>query len=266
MNKAADQKSIKKKFQEKFVVKTFSDQAEIYAGKYSDKSSIAHSFSIRRQRVYKMLEGLKEGKVLDIGCGPGIMVEHLVNKGIEFYGVDLSKKMIEQCKQNFRHIPSAHFSVGRIEKIEFPDSFFDVVICMGVVEYIKNDKVAIKEMVRVVKPGGVIIITLPNKLSLYRLWGRRVYSNFTRLIKWIIRYKAEEAIIHREYTENAYCNLLKSFNLKIVDVVYYNFKLLLYPLDKLLPGLTVLISRKLEFLCRSKLRWLGTGFIVKAKK
>jgi len=263
MSKKMSQENIN---QEELVVKTFGAQAKIYAGKYSDKSSIAHSFSIRRQRVYEMLEELKEGKVLDIGCGPGVMVDHLLNKGLEFYGVDLSKEMIEQCKQDFRHIPSAHFSVGRIEKIEFPDSFFNAVVCMGVVEYIDDDQGAIREMKRVAKPGGFIIITLPNKQSPYRVWGRSVYSRMTKIIKKIIKRKGSKIIVHREYSEVKYIELLKSFDLKVVDVVYYNFKLLLSPLDKIAPKLNVFFSRQLEFLSRSKLRWLGTGFIVKAKK
>ena len=195
------------------------------------------------------------------------MVDHLVNKGFEFFGIDISEEMINECKKKFGHIKSAHFSVGNIEKLEFPDSYFDVVVCMGVVECLDDDNLTVQEMARVIKAGGIVIITLPNKLSPYRAWNRTVLlRSLKNLRRKIAGRETGATVIHREYTETAYCRLLASYQLNATDIVYYNFKLLFYPFDILFPSLTVLISKRLEFLCRSKFRWLGAGFIVKAEK
>lgn len=259
-------KSRRTNSQQQIVVDAFDKRAQTYCERYSRDSTEAHSFNIRRQRVYELLDSYNRGKVLDIGCGPGIMVDHLINKGFEFFGVDISREMINECKRKFGHIKSAHFSVGNIEKLQFSDSYFDVVVNMGVVEYLDDDKPAVEEMARVLKPGGIVIITLPNKLSPYRVWDRILLFRSTKnLVRRIIQRK-RQVVTNREYTEVAYCNLLASYRLKVTDIVYYNFNLLFFPLDRLLPGLAVLISRKLEFLCQSKFRWLGTGFIVKAEK
>ena len=59
------------------------------------------------------------------------------------------------------------------------------------------------------------------------------------------------------YTEN---------NREIEDVVYYNFNIFIQPLEHFFPRLSVFVSQKLEFLCRSKFKWIATSFIVKAKK
>jgi len=54
--------------------------------------------------------------------------------------------------------------------------------------------------------------------------------------------------------------------LAVTDIAYYNFNILPFPLDKAFPGLSVRISRGLERFCRGRMRRLGTGFIVKARK
>ena len=252
--------------QKDLVTQTFEDNAQDYFGWYIRDTSGAHSFNIRRKRVYEYLDNMEGGKLLDIGCGPGVMVKYAINHSFEFYGIDVAKNMIDQCSEMFEDIKSAHFFVGEIEKIQYPENFFDVVTAMGVVEYIDDDIIAIKEMYRVVKPGGIIIITLPNKRSPYRIWDRIIYRKLKNLVKKIVRRNNKEIVIHREYNEKKYCNLLQQNSLKIIDVVYYNFKILLSPLDKLFPSLTIATSKILEFLCRSRFKWLGTGFIVKCQK
>ena len=256
-----------KNAQEERMIESFDKESRVYSDWYSGNTSMAHSFTIRRQRVYELLRGSKRGRVLDIGCGPGVMVERLVNDGFEFFGVDISEGMIQECRERFGRVKSAHFSVGRIEKLDFPDAYFDAIICMGVVEYIDDDAAAVKEMARVLKPGGRAIITLPNKLSPYRIWDRIILRRpITSLAKRLIRYKKKSTLIHREYTERSYSNLLASERLNATDIIYYNFKLMLFPFDILLPRLTVSLSRRLERLSRGRLKFLGTGFIVKADK
>lgn len=258
----------KRPSQERLVIETFDRLSKTYSDdRYSGSSSAAHSFIVRRQRVYELLKGCKKGRLLDVGCGPGVMTEWLVDNGFEFFGIDISKEMITRCEKKFGHIRSVHFSVGRIEGLEFPDSFFDIVICMGVVEYLEDDSATIREMSRVLKPGGNLIVTLPNRLSPFNLWYRIVCNRGLRnTIKRTLDWKIEDLPVSREYIEKRYCNLIASHKLRVTDVVYYNFKLFLFPLDRLFPGLTVLVTKRLEFLARGSLRWLGTGFIVKAEK
>ena len=69
----------------------FDREAHTYSSRYTAASPEVHSFTIRRHRVFEILAGIRAGgKVLDIGCGPGVTVEHLVAQGHQFFGVDLS--------------------------------------------------------------------------------------------------------------------------------------------------------------------------------
>lgn len=252
--------------QVELVTEVFDTKAPTYADGYEGSTSAAHSFVVRRARVYELLAGRPGGVLLDVGCGPGVTVADLTAKGFEFHGVDIAPVMIAECERRYGHLPSAHFSVGVIERLNFPDAFFDVVVAMGVVEYVDDDDVAIKEMARVLKPGGSIIVTLPNRHSPFRFWQRTVYSGIRRLARALSGRSAPPEISHREYSEREYRRRLEAHGLSVTETVSYNFKVVLFPFDRWFPGLTVAASAALEPLGRGPLRWLGTGFIMRADK
>jgi ubiquinone/menaquinone biosynthesis C-methylase UbiE len=252
--------------QEDLVIETFDTKAPTYAKGYDGTSATAHSFSIRRQRVYEMVDSAS-GRMLDVGCGPAVTVDHFARMQFDVYGVDIAPEMIAECERLFGDLPRVHFSVGRIEKLDFPDSFFDVVTCMGVVEYLEDDDAAWREMVRVTKPGGVVIVTLPNRYSPFNVWQRTVYRSLRATGRFVLgRGRPAVEIVHKEYVEGEMRRRVPSYGLAVRDLVYYNFRALLFPLDRLLPRFGVKVSRRLEVLCRGPLGRLGTGFIVKAEK
>jgi len=250
---------------ERRVVARFDHQARRYHGRYRDRTGSGHSFRIRERRLYELFD-TPGGAVLDIGCGPGVTVEHLVSRGCHVSGVDLSEEMIAECRRAFGHLPAATFSVGRIERLAFPDGVFDTVICMGVVEYIADDATAVREMARVLKPGGTVLISLPNRWSPFRLWRRHVFRRATDAVRTLLGRGPRQGLFHREYHPPAYARLLAASGLEPVDAVFYNFKLIPSPFDEWCPGLTVWTSARLEWLARSPLRWLATGLIVRAVK
>lgn len=183
-----------------------------------------------------------------------MMVQPLVDRNIEFFGTDLSQEMIRACQTRTDHLDMCHLTIGRIERLPFLDSSFDAVLCMGVLEYVEDSELAIREARRVLKPNGVIIISLLNKMSPYRL-----VENLGLAIR---RQDRPETM----FTERDCRALLRANQLQIVDLLYFDFNLFLPPLDKRYPRRSVQTSRRLEFLRRSVLRWLGTALLVKAKK
>jgi ubiquinone/menaquinone biosynthesis C-methylase UbiE len=252
--------------QEELVIETFDTKAPTYAKGYTGISATAHSFGIRRQRVYEMVDSAA-GRMLDVGCGPGVTVDRFARMRFEVFGVDIAPEMIAECQKVFGDLRGVHFSVGRIEKLDFPDSFFDVVTCMGVLEYLDDDDAAWREMARVTKPGGVVIVTLPNRHSPFNVWQRSVYRSLRAAGRFILgRGRQPVEIVHKEYTEREARRRVPSYGLRVRDLVFYNFRVLLFPLDRLFPRLGVAMSRRLERLCRGPLASLGTGFIVKAEK
>lgn len=250
--------------QHEIVKEHFDKTVASYKKSYQE---ILPSFKIRRAKVYELLNNCPCEMVLDAGCGPGVMLEENWNtKKMEFYGIDIAEEMIALCKQQYGHLPNVHFEVGNIEKLNFPDDYFDCIICMGVLEYLDDYQSAVKEMKRVVKKGGVIIMTLPNKFSPYRLYYHNVYMKIGNLVKKCLKKPVPKLIFHREFTEKRFLSFLKHNELFPEKVVYYNFRLIVSPFDVVLPRATKFFSNALEFLETSVFRWLGTGFIVKAKK
>ena len=253
--------------QEASVLKTFHTGSGKYAARYDSAAPEGHSFQIRRQRVLEMIasRGVAKGRAMDIGCGPGVMVGQLLDLGYEVQGVDIAEGMIEECRKQFGNCPKASFSVGRIEKMDFPTSHFDLIVCSGVVEYLVDDNAGIAELFRVLKPGGTLIVTCPNFFSPWRRWSS-FYWGIKNVIKKAIGRPIYGEMHHREYKSGNYCRLIEQHGFNVSDVCYYNFKVVPEPLDRWFLKGAIELSRKLETNCRSVLRWMGTGFIISAQK
>ena len=116
------------------------------------------------------------GDVLEVGVGEGRGVELLAPKASSFVGVDKIDAVIEDLKIKF---PGSDFRQMIIPPFSgLQDNAFDVVVSFQVIEHIRNDREYLKEIYRVLKPGGKALITTPNiKMSLSRNpWHIREYT------------------------------------------------------------------------------------------
>jgi ubiquinone/menaquinone biosynthesis C-methylase UbiE len=250
-------------------------RAKDYAAEYRGDTPIAHFFNTRLRRVGELLGDFAAGRVLDLGCGPAAIGERFRGRAIEYHGADVSEEMIRECTARFGDDPRFSFSLARLEQLPFRDHFFDAVLCLGVLEYVPDGEAAVREIVRVVKPGGAVVISMLNPLSPYRLWlryGRGKLCNAANRLRRLGRGTtsgpgggARMRPFSREYTERALRRLVASGGLVIEDIVYYDFNVLPAPLDTRWSRASVRLSRRLECLGRSGLRRLGTGFILKAR-
>ncbi len=116
------------------------------------------------------------GDILEVGCGEGRGVELLAPKADSFTGIDKIAPVIDNLKAKF---PGNNFKQLVIPPFSgLEDNSYDVVISFQVIEHIKNDLGYLKEIHRVLKPGGRALITTPNiKMSLSRNpWHIREYT------------------------------------------------------------------------------------------
>ena len=97
-------------------------------------------------------------KFLDVGCGTGILLEHICNSNANIfnYGIDLSENMIDQAKERLKN--KANLIVGDVEKIPYENNFFDCICCSSSFHHYPNPKKSLKEMNRVLKNGGRFIL------------------------------------------------------------------------------------------------------------
>ncbi len=111
------------------------------------------------QRYAAKSEGLK---VLDAGCGTGGTLSALGGLG-ELWGCDISADALEMCAAR----GLTQLRQSRVEQLEFEDQSFDVVVSCDVLEHVAEHETAMAEMARVLRPGGICVLTVPAHLCLW---------------------------------------------------------------------------------------------------
>ncbi len=107
----------------------------------------------------------KDKYVLDLGCGYGIYARMISKYTDNITGIDISQRWLDFAA---KQCPQAKFLLADAHNIPCENNTFDVVVSVGLFEYVKRN-VVIKEIHRVLKTGGICIISVPNKYSLCRL-------------------------------------------------------------------------------------------------
>jgi len=102
------------------------------------------------------------GRVLEIACGTGRVTRHLLARGLEVVATDLHEPMLEVAKQR---APGATFQQADAQALPFPDASFDAVVCQFGLMFVPDKPLAIREMRRVLRPGGVAIAAVWDQLE-----------------------------------------------------------------------------------------------------
>lgn len=146
---------------------------------------------------------VKEGyRILDIGCGPGRHTSAASRlKDVVVIGSDISfdeavearNRLEEQEKLGLNGGGSFAALVADITGLPFPDGFFHMVICAEVLEHIPDQEKAVQEVIRVLKPGGDLVVSVPRYLPERLCWA--LSESYHRVPKGHIRiYKKKELI------------------------------------------------------------------------
>lgn len=130
------------------------------------------------QRLYKayvVAEGYVKGDVLEVGCGEGRGIDLMTGKSRSFTAVDKIKSVIDRLQEKYKQSRFINMNLPPLSGLS--DNAYDVVVSFQVIEHIENDELFLKEIHRVLKPGGVGLLTTPNRrLSLTRNpWHVREY-------------------------------------------------------------------------------------------
>lgn len=106
------------------------------------------------------------GRILENGCGVGMYVEHLSPHGGEVVGLEYDFERAAEAGENSAHIINA---AG--EFVPLSSSVFDLILSHEVIEHVQDDRAAVREMIRVLKPGGRIALFCPNRGYPYETHG-----------------------------------------------------------------------------------------------
>lgn len=125
--------------------------------------------------AYNEAAKVVKGNVLEIGCGEGYGIEWLAPKAEKYTAIDKFPTDISLYAKGMQHVSFQQMS---IPPIQFDSDSFDAIVTFQVIEHIEDDEGMVKEMQRVLKPGGILVLTTPNiKMSLTRNpWHVREYT------------------------------------------------------------------------------------------
>lgn len=116
--------------------------------------------------------------ILDVGCGDGVLAVELAKRGAKVRGIDSSEAMIAAARQRAASDNiEIDFNRAAAESLPFADNQFDVVTAIAVLCFIDDPGAALREMARVLKPGGRLIVGELGRISLWAL-VRRVRGSF----------------------------------------------------------------------------------------
>jgi ubiquinone/menaquinone biosynthesis C-methylase UbiE len=128
-----------------------------WASSYDNKSWRTDYLRGAQRKLISLLDIQENINFLDVGCGTGFAVGEtakLADNNGQFYGIDLSAKMIEKAKSNFGGRDNFHFVQANAELIPLNDDFFDIIICTNSFHHYLHPDKALREMHRLLKKGG----------------------------------------------------------------------------------------------------------------
>ena len=130
--------------------------------------------ALEQRLILDLMGDLAGRRVLDVGCGDGALAYAAALRGAEAVGVDPDSAMLAAARSRVAETGvGATFLEGRAEHLPFPDASFDVVVAVTVLCFVSDAMAAMREMTRVLRPGGQLVI---GELGRWSLWAvsRRV--------------------------------------------------------------------------------------------
>lgn len=143
---------------------------------YKNGYELTNYFSpITEKRYHQLLDKFEKhrqtNRILDIGAGCGFFMETAKKRGWEVTGTEFSKNSIAACKNS-----NTELVFGELSEIELPESHFDIVINLEVIEHINNPVPFVSEIERILRKGGLVYITTPNFNAIHRYRLRSKYD------------------------------------------------------------------------------------------
>ena len=187
--------------------------------------------------------------------------------------LDQSPVMVEHCAAIVRDAGKVGATVGRLEAMPYATASFDVTLAMGALEYTEV-RAAVGELSRVTRPGGLVIMTMLNPLSLYRAAEWFAYWPALRVLTAIERslgvpadrrHGARHTGI-RALPAGKLRRLLTRAGLQPVQLVYFDLMPFIPPLDRLPPVIRWgERSAGVRIAARRWRRWTGTAYLLSAR-
>lgn len=195
----------------KAVQEYFSQETSRWDGVYNEGDSIFnYEMQKRKELVFEFIKKNVfngEPRAIDVGCGAGHYVRELIDLGFNTIGSDISLNMVTTTRTNLGNNKekSSNLICADCEFIPFPDNYFNLVLCIGVLSYVPDEIKILKELRRIIDDKGQVIISLPNLIKIRNIFDPYYY--LVRIWKYIFKLfsnhnKEKEITDINEYLHN----------------------------------------------------------------
>lgn len=211
----------------KITKKTYNFLGENYVLSRKNKygSNYFYNENLEMPSTLKLLGDVKNKKILDLGCGPGLYAKTLLNKGAKIKGIDISEKMIKIAK---KEAPKAEFKQGDSENLPYKNNEFDIVVASLVLGHIKSWDKTLEEIKRVLKKRGIFVFSIHNPVTEKSTKKKWFFKKF-RIIK---NYFEEDAIIRKykggDKNKIEAIHYHKTYTTVIRNLLKHNFEIIDY--------------------------------------
>jgi SAM-dependent methyltransferase len=125
---------------------------------------VADAVALQRPTKFRLVYdflGEELGATADVGCGPGVFARHLSAHAKTLCAADVDLAALQRLRARHERDNRVRFVATEATRLPFPESCFDTVVFLEVLEHIRDDESALKELVRVLKPGGKLVVSVP---------------------------------------------------------------------------------------------------------
>jgi ubiquinone/menaquinone biosynthesis C-methylase UbiE len=153
----------------------FQAQSSYWNEIYSRNTAYGEIYRERQARALAWIDDLSlapDSQVLEIGCGAGFLSVALAQRGLHMHAIDSVEAMVELTRQHAKEAGVSELlsvDIGDVYALVFEENSFDLVIALGVISWLAQPELAIREMARVIRPGGYVLLTDGNRAALHLL-------------------------------------------------------------------------------------------------
>ncbi len=203
------------------------------------ETSANHSFRMRLTRAVELLPH-EARSILDVGCGPAPLAIALRARGSRYVGLDLSAEMLSRARLREGGVRLVRGSLP----LPFRDEAFDAVVALGFVEYFEDPESVLRELSRVAKTGGVLVVSVPKRhhLSLVTV----TLTAPLRALAGLLLGRRSDAIRRTLLDPNELDAAASRAGIVPDGGCHYHFTLLPYPFTTLTPAMALRVNRRFE--------------------
>jgi len=230
----------------------FDQKSSDFNHKYSHHPSFKERYQIWSEYIQRYTQNHnKQTLCLDIGCGPGVITTLVSSHGIRTVGIDQSTSMLELATSSIQQQGLDSLTKFLCASVPLPleletqyTNSADLIVCSSVLEYIADWQTALRQFHLLLEPNGILLISLPNRDSIYRAFERGLKK--TPLSNNLyIKYQ------HHQFDPGAINGQLQELGFSVIDKAFFAL-----PFHNQLSGI----------FGTNRPEWLATMFLVAAQK